>query len=447
MALPQRNGVEAQRDELSADRRDDPRRATVWRRGAPIRDRLAQMGIVAWMARSVSKGSLVCADGMLYCLGEGHQMALVEATPAGALPAVFDQRNLSFADATVNALESLGVMPLLRMPAAPIRRIHVSRSGDFGRVLLDASGYGRECFGRVVVARDFGEALEARLAALPGIARYRPLRFTGLAPGGGDARLLRLADADGGERVLSARLLVAADGARSSVRDALGIAATSHDYGQVLFVARVRTSHVPDGTAWERFGEHGPTALLPRGDGWHGVIHGVAAAEADQVAALDDAGWLARLQRAFGWRAGRFLETGERSRYPLVGVRAERLVAERAVLVGNAAQSLHPVGAQGFNLGLRDALALAELIDGAVDPGAGALLEAHARRRGEDRDRTLAFADGLARFTAAPGSLARMLRAGGMAAAGRLPALQGWLVGGAMGYRGDVARLSRKGAP
>ena len=388
-------------------------------------------------------GGLVGASLAIALDRMGVDAALVEATDAGVLPAVFDQRNLSFADATVNALETLGVMSLLRMPAAPIRRIHVSRRGDFGRVLLDAADYGRDCFGRVVVARDFGEALEARLSALPALTRYRPMRFLGLAPGGGDARLLRLADAAGSERIVAARLLVAADGARSTVRDALGIGADSRDYGQALFVARVRASRAPDGTAWERFGDDGPTALLPRGDGCYGMVHGVATEEADRAAALDDRGWLARLQQAFGWRVGRFLEIGQRSRYPALRVCAERLAAERAVLVGNAAQALHPVGAQGFNLGLRDALTLSGLIEGAADPGAQALLDTYARRRAEDRQRTLAFSDGLARFTAARGSLPRLLRAGGMVAAHRLPALQGWLVGGGMGYRGTVPELSR----
>ncbi|HLT45410.1 MAG TPA: 2-octaprenyl-6-methoxyphenyl hydroxylase [Luteimonas sp.] len=390
-------------------------------------------------------GGLVGASLAIALERIGVDVALVEATPPGALPAVFDQRNLSFAEATVNALDALGVMALLHMPRAPIRRIHVSRRGDFGRVLLDAPAYGRDCFGEIVVARDFGDALETRLAALPRIARYRPARFLGLEAGDDGLRRLHLAGS-AGESTIATRLLVAADGARSSVRDALGIGVAQHDYGQALFVARVRTSRAPDGTAWERLGPHGPTALLPRGDGCHGLVHGVDAAEADAVAALDDAAWLARLQREFGWRAGRFLGIGERSRHPAVRVCAERLVAPRAVLVGNAAQSVHPLGAQGFNLGLRDALTLAELLEGAADPGSDALLAAYAARREEDRARTLAFSDGLARLSASPGTVPRLLRAAGMAAVDRSPTLQGWLVGGAMGYRGDVPRLSRGNA-
>ena len=388
-------------------------------------------------------GGLVGASLAIALERTGGDVALVEATPAGALPAAFDQRNLSFAAATVNALTALGVMQKLRAPTGPIRRIHVSREGDFGQVKLDAADYGREWFGQVVVARDFGEALEARLAELPKLTRYRPARFTGFGETGGDLRRMRIADA-GGEREIGAKLVVAADGTGSAVRGALGIDAQEHDYGQTLFVARVRGERAPDGTAYERFGDHGPTALLPRGDRHFGAVHGVARDEAGMVAALDEAAWLARLQRAIGWRAGRLVASGERSRYPIARVVTERLIATRAVLLGNAAQTLHPIGAQGFNLGLRDALTLAELIGVAEDPGSDALLQQYAQRRCEDRARTLQFSDGLARVTSNASPLLRPLRSLGLLAAGRAPSLQSMLVGGAMGFRGDVPALCRE---
>ena len=377
----------------------------------------------------------------LDCLG--LDVGLVEATPAGALPAVFDERNLSFAEATVNALGALGVMQKLRQPTGPIRRIHVSRQGDFGRIRLDAADHGRAAFGQVVVARDFGEALEARLDELPGLTRYRPARFVACGTCDDALREVRIAG-DDGERILSTRLLVAADGMRSSVRAALGIAADEQDYQQTLFVARLRAERAPDGTAYERFGDDGPTALLPRGDRHFGVVHAVPRADADEVAALDERAFLARVQRAFGWRVGALLGAGERSAYPTIGMVAQRTTAPRAVLVGNAAQTLHPIGAQGFNLGLRDALTLAELIGSrATDPGSAALLDTYARRRAEDRARTLAFADGLAKLTSNAAPLLRPLRSLGLLAMDRSPAAQAFLVGGAMGYRGDAPELCR----
>ncbi len=389
-------------------------------------------------------GGLVGASLAIALDESGLDVAMVEATPVDVLPAVFDERNLSFAEATVNALTALGVMPLLRNPPGSIQRIHVSRAGDFGRIQLDASDHRREEFGRVVVARDFGDALETRLLQLKSLTRYRPARFISLESEHDGARVVRIAS-DDGEQTLHARLLVAADGARSTVRTALGIDADEHDYGQTLFVTRLRSQRPPDGTAYERLTANGPTALLPRGDGHYGLAHGVARDEADAVAALDEAGFLARVQAIFGWRAGRFLSCGQRSAYPIIGFVAQRLVASHAVLVGNAAQSLHPVAAQGFNLGLRDALTLAECIAlGVDDPGADTVLTAYARRRQQDRARTLAFADGLARLSANDAPMLRPLRSAGLLLGDSQAWLHGWLVGGAMGYRGDVPALCRK---
>jgi len=387
-------------------------------------------------------GGLVGASLAIALARQGVEVGLVEAAPAGQMPAVFDQRNLSFAAATVNALIALGVMQQLRTPTGPIRRIHISRQGDFGRVRLEAQDYGRATFGQVVVARDFGEALEARLDGLSGLTRYRPARFVGFAPDEAGHRALRIADAEG-ERTLHTRLVVAADGTRSAVREALGIGVDEHDYGQTLFVARVRATQAPDGTAYERLGDDGPTALLPRGDRHWGVVHGVAREQAETVAALDDAAWLARLQRAVGWRIGRLVASGERSAYPIARVVAQRLVADRAVVLGNAAQTIHPIGAQGFNLGLRDALTLAEEIARGDDPGAASRLAAYAARRREDRERTLAFSDGLARLTANPSPLLKPVRSAGLVAMEAQPSLQAFLVGGAMGFRGDVPALCR----
>lgn len=389
-------------------------------------------------------GGLVGASLAIALDALGLDVGMLEASPVGTLPAVFDERNLSFAEATVTALTALGVMPLLRNPTGSIQRIHVSRVGDFGRIRLAASDHRRDEFGRVVVARDFGDALETRLLQLKTLTRYRPARFLALQPDLDGARVVRIAT-DEGEHTLHARLLVAADGARSTVRAALGIAAEEHDYGQTLFVTRMRSQRPPDGTAYERLGADGPTALLPRGDGHYGLIHGVSREEANAVAALDEAAFLARVQSIFGWRAGRFLSCGQRSTYPIIGCVAQRLTAPRAALVGNAAQSLHPVGAQGFNLGLRDALTLAECVAAHPgDPGADAVLMQHAQRRKQDRERTLAFSHGLARLTASEVPLVRTLRSAGLVMGDSQAWLQGWLVGGAMGYRGDVPDLCRK---
>ncbi len=394
-------------------------------------------------------GGLVGASLAIALEGLGLGVGLVDTSADGALPAVFDQRNLSLADASVNALTALGVLPLLRAPTGPIRRIHASRRGDLGRVVLDAAEQGQEAFGQVVVARDLGEALEARLAQLPGLVRHRPCRFVTLPHMAADAGERRVVlERDGSSLTLGARLVVAADGSRSAVRAALAINADEHDYRQTLLVARLRTARPPDGTAYERLCDDGPTALLPRGDRHYGMVHAVAVEDADAVRALDDAAFIARVQQAFGWRAGRMLSVGERSAYPAFSLTARTTVAPRAVLVGNAAQTLHPIGAQGFNLGLRDAMTLADVLApciGAadVDPGDAARLARHVALRREDREQTVALSHGLARLGSSPGALLSPLRSLGLLALAADPGLRARLAGGAMGYRGQVPTRCR----
>lgn len=390
-------------------------------------------------------GGLVGASLAIALDRIGVDVGLVEATPAGALPEVFDQRSLTFADASINALTALGMMQALRAPVGDIRRIHVSRRGDFGQVLLRAQDHGRERFGQVVVARDFGMALETVLGEAKRVTRYRPARFIGIAEQAvrpEETRSIRIALPEG-EIVLQTRLLVGADGSDSAVRGALQIGHVRHDYGQTLLVARLRSARAPDGTAFEQFGDHGPIALLPRGDAHFGLVLGVAEAESGAIAVASDAEFLQRAQDAFGWRAGRFLSCGPRSMYPTRQIVADALIADRAVLVGNAAQTLHPVGAQGFNLGLRDALMLAELIGRGQDMGDADLLHDYAQRRQQDRARTLAFSDGLARLTSNRGGGMRVLRSAGLLGTQALPGLQAELAGGAMGYRGETPVLCR----
>jgi 2-octaprenyl-6-methoxyphenol hydroxylase len=359
------------------------------------------------------------------------------------VPPGFDERNLALAAASLNALQALGVLRHLVTAPSPVRRIHISRSGDFGAVRLQASDYDREAFGGVVIARELGAALESRLAELPGLTRYRPLRFRSLRHAAGLVEVD--AGAEGGPgQWLSARLLLACDGSDSEVRSALDIGVVRHDYRQSLIVSALQSDRPHAGSAWERFTASGPLALLPRADGAYGAVCGVPTEQAEALMALPDTQWMAELQRRFGGRAGRFLRVGRRSAYSIVSCVAEALLAPRCVLLGNAAQTLHPIGAQGFNLGLRDALSLVELIADAADPGSAELLAAYPDRRREDREQTMRFSDGLARLTAAESFPHHLLRSLGLGALAMMPGLQAPLVAGAMGFRGRVPALARE---
>ncbi len=185
--------------------------------------------------------------------------------------------------------------------------------------------------------------------------------------------------------------------------------------------------------------------------GRYGALCGVASEDADSVMALSDADFAAYLQSRFGWRAGKVLEVGARSAWPLHRRVAQRLTANRLVLVGNAAQAIHPIGAQGFNLGLRDALSLVDVLAetaaaGDADFGAPTVLADYVARRQDDRERTLAFSDGLARITAGESLLHRVGRSLGFAALNLAAGLRAEFAAGAMGFRGRVPRLAREDA-
>jgi 2-octaprenyl-6-methoxyphenol hydroxylase len=161
---------------------------------------------------------------------------------------------------------------------------------------------------------------------------------------------------------------------------------------------------------------------------------------AAQVAALDDAGFLALAQRRFGWRLGRLGRPGKRYPYTIKRVAARSLTAPRAVLVGNAAQTVHPIGAQGFNLGLRDALTLAELVAAQADPGCAQTLARYAARRAPDRAGTMAMSHDLVRWACMPEPWLAPLRSLALLAYDRVPPLQQALARRGMGFRGEPPR-------
>jgi 2-octaprenyl-6-methoxyphenol hydroxylase len=245
------------------------------------------------------------------------------------------------------------------------------------------------------------------------------------------------------------RLLVGADGSESFVRSAFGIGVQRHDYAQSAFVTTLTTERALDGLAYERFTDSGPVALLPLGERRAGLVLSVPSEDAARIAALDDAAFIAFVHERFGWRAGRFSRPGRRKPYPLTRVLAERTTAPRCVLVGNAAQTVHPLGAQGFNLGLRDALTLSELLRDAhsthADPGGADLLERHVERRAQDRAATTAFSDELVHLMGNDFLPLRIARTLGFHALDRIAPLKRAFALRGMGFRGDTpaAGLSR----
>jgi 2-octaprenyl-6-methoxyphenol hydroxylase len=390
-------------------------------------------------------GGLVGSSLAIALDSSASRVALVEAAAPkiNAQPS-YDERNLALARASVNAMEALDVWPSISSRAMLIRNIHISRKGEFGAVRLDAAKHGTDFFGAVIPARELGNALLNRLDRCASLSRFAPATLQSIERD--DDGIVARLKTPNGERDVRTRLLVGADGAESFVRTALHIDADRIDYEQTAFVTTVQAERPLD-SAFERFTATGPVALLPLGERRFGVVLTVPNDDAERVAGFDDAAFVDCLHQRFGWRLGRLSRPGRRVSYPLQRVQARQLIAPRSVLIGNAAQTLHPIAAQGFNLGLRDALTLAELLRDAVDPGAISLLSEYADRRRADREGTIAMSDGLARWTSNEAPPLKLLRSLGMLALGRIEPLQSALVSRGMGFRGVVPGLALRRAP
>jgi 2-octaprenyl-6-methoxyphenol hydroxylase len=231
------------------------------------------------------------------------------------------------------------------------------------------------------------------------------------------------------------------------VRNLLGLKAEVRDYAQTAIVTAVRTQRDPQGVAYERFTPEGPFAVLPKprlaGDDAAGhpcsLIWTLPTERAERLREQPEAEFLAGAQQTFGERLGRFVALGRRVGYPLQRTLGETLTVPRVVFCGNAAQSLHPVAAQGFNLGLRDVAALASRLAGAADPGAARLLADYAAARGQDRQRTADFTDQLVRLFSNRWPLVSALRHWGLLALDLAPPLKESVLRQNLGHRGLAA--------
>lgn len=311
------------------------------------------------------------------------RIVLIDAKPLEQ--AVRDPRTIALSSGSRQILEEIGCWPL---PAAPIERIHVSRRGRFGRTLIEAREFDMPALGYVARYGTLIEALAGKLAA-SGVVALRPRQVESWNEGP-DAVELRLADG----ALLSARILVQAEGGVYAEQEARP---ERRDYAQFGLIAHVKTDAPQPKTAFERFTDEGPLALLPQDDGY-ALVWCARPHNAQRLQTLDDAAFLAELQQAFGSRLGRFTQASPRHAYPL-GLNVRTTATARTVAIGNAAQTLHPVAGQGLNLGLRDAVVLARTL--AQDTGPDALARFLAQRR-TDRNVTIALTDTLARIFANP---------------------------------------------
>jgi 2-octaprenyl-6-methoxyphenol hydroxylase len=390
-------------------------------------------------------GGLVGASLALALGRAGLDVAIVEAHPfrINEQPN-YDERSIALAQGSQRIFSGMGLWDSLQDTVCPIHTIHVSDRGHFGFTRLKREQEGVEALGYVASARLLGNALIRKLEKTD-VRLLTPAQLESFRV---DAQQVHATiDLDGKPVEYRARLLVAADGVQSQVRDRLGIETHQWDYGQTAVIANVSPDQPHHNVAYERFTDTGPMALLPLNEGHCSLVWTLRADQVDEVMALDDAEFLSRLQERFGYRLGRFEKVGTRYAYPLQLLRAKQSTAQRLALIGNAVHTLHPIAGQGFNLGLRDVAALAEVIIDAQrsgnDPGGDAVLQRYAEWRQADQRRVVAFTDGMVRLFGQTLPPLVGLRNAGMLALDLCPPAKRWFGRLTMGRAGRLPRLAR----
>ena len=366
--------------------------------------------------------------------------------PAAFAPRPIAQRPIALAHASRQALAALGVWETLEPDATPIESIHVSERRRFGATRLEAARCGVASFGSVVAAAALEAALHDALRR-----RGRTVHAVGGriedARTGPDAVSSHVVPASAGPLLpFAASLLVVADGGRSGLREALGVEPTVRDYRQSAIAAVVTARAPRPHTAFERFTPDGPVALLPMGGQRYGLVWTCDEARGDGLAGLPERAFADALGAVFGGRLGGFSAVADRVVFGLRLERAGAIVGERTVLIGNAANRLHPVAGQGFNLGVRDVACLAEVIASArregLDCGESHVLERYRAWRAPDHAAVARFTDALVDLFGHRCTPAAILRAPALGALDRAPALKRTLARRAMGLAGKVPRLA-----
>lgn len=375
----------------------------------------------------------------------GMRIAIVEASSREQLrDSPIGDRALALAAGTVSLLRQLDAWDGVADKAEAIKHIHVSDRGHFGKTRLAAEDYSVDALGYVITARDI-ESHVADLLEKTSVTLLYQTRVAGIMAGD-DAINVSLRQHEQSLN-LSAQLLVGADGGQSTVRKLLEIEQQVTDYGQTALVTTVQSSLPHRNTAFERFTEQGPLALLPLSGKQSAVVWTRKHEQAQSLMAGGEAEFLAELQHCFGYRLGSLKLVAPRRAFPLSLIRAENMTGKRCVIIGNAVHQLHPVAGQGFNLGIRDVAELAELLQQQhsrqLDLGASELLQRYAQNRQQDHDRTIGFTNSMVRIFSNGWLPLAAVRNAGMTLLDHLPFAKKRLARHAMGLAKPLPKLNR----
>lgn len=398
-------------------------------------------------------GGMVGAGMALALSALPLRIAVIEAVPfRSASQPSYDDRAIALAYGSSRILDAMGLWPMLADQVSPIKNIHVSDRGHFGVTRISSEAEKVDALGYVIENRVMGAALSQVLPTLENVDLICPAKVTVLESGDECACLTIVTSdkSDSEERRLKAKLVVAADGGNSAVREMAGIETRLWQYGQSAVIANVTPERPHNGTAFERFTDSGPVALLPNAAADDpnrcSLVWTVRSDDEARVSALDDEAFLAELQQRFGYRLGRILKVGHRNAYPLSLVRAKENIKPRLALIGNAAHTLHPIAGQGYNLGLRDVAVLAQVIAEAQadneDIGLEKVLARYDQWRKWDHKKVIGFTDTLARLFSNPLPPVALARNVGLFVTDVVPPLKRVLTRQTMGLAGRLPRLA-----
>ncbi|AOT06821.1 2-octaprenyl-6-methoxyphenyl hydroxylase [Pseudoalteromonas luteoviolacea] len=325
------------------------------------------------------------------------RIAVVEAfAPKAHSHPSFDDRSIALAEQSVDYLSKLNLFNKTWPFSERISQVNVSDRGHFGKASITPEEYQVDALGYVVEVNPYGQFLHQQLQSQD-ITLFCPAKVQSLTQHTEHVEVELDAEQS---PVLQAKLLVIADGAHSPTRNLLNLEFDSFPYEQGALIANVKVSPGHQGQAFERFTSQGPIALLPMSDDRFSVAWCMNKGALEEVLALDDTAFLARLQQEFGYRGGVFEAVGKRSRYPLVHGRISSVVHHRVVVIGNAAHAIHPIAGQGFNLGMRDIQCLVSQLQASdiVTWGNHAFTQAYKVARDHDIGRVMTLTDGLVRL-------------------------------------------------
>ncbi len=396
-------------------------------------------------------GGLVGSSLALALANTPYRIAVIEPFEVDhdAQPS-FDERTIALTYSAKHIFSQIGAWTdAIENEACAIRSIHISNKGHLGLTQLSHEDIGTPALGYVIPTRVLGRSLNQQLSSASNVQFFCPYEVIEVKAQADEA-LVHYQHRDTKQSSeLSAKLVVLADGGRSNLLESLGINCQQKTYSQSALLSIVKSNRAHNNKAYERFDEDGPLALLPLNGQRFAVVWTLSPEALSHTQGLNDEAFLKHLQSSFGTRAGLFSEASARKSYALNKSSLQTFHAQRVLVLGNAAHTVHPVAGQGFNLGLRDVAALAEQLlavpskEGTQDIGAAAFLANYSQSRQADTKRVLQFTDGLLKLFSHPSPLVKIGRNLGLIAIENLPFVKRALLRRSMGMGKHQPRLAR----